>query len=90
METVGVAVRDHDKLVQGSKLFRSTFALAFGSTSGRDFARLHELANISGGTGQPLTSCVGKGGKHIRLEERVAAFKFLMLGFYRIHPLAYC
>jgi hypothetical protein len=90
METMGVAVRDHDKLVQGSKLFRSTFALVFCSTSGRNFARLHKLANVSDGTGQPLTSYMGKGGKHIRLEERITAFKFLMLGFDRIHPLAYC
>jgi hypothetical protein len=57
-----VAVSFHDKLVQGSKLFRTTFALAFCGAGRRNFARLHELANISGGTGQPLTSCMSKSG----------------------------
>ena len=52
----------HDKLEQESRLFRSTFALAFCGTGRRNFACLHELANISGGTGQPLTSYISKSG----------------------------
>lgn len=45
----------------GVDLLCAPFALASRCAGRRNLARLHQFANVSGGTGKPLTSCVSEG-----------------------------